>query len=83
MNDGTILEPTSQGRDALYWHHLCSPFLPAHDTPLAAVLVNWCDLIEKGNWYVDENGVADRGDRWKEADTEDKAEDYMTDWSCF
>lgn len=83
MNDGTILELTSQGQDALYRHHQCSPFLPAHDTPLAAVLVNWCDLIEKGNWHVDENGVADGGDRWKEADTQDQAEDYQTDWSCF
>jgi len=83
MNDGTIMKPEDQGQDALYGHHSCGPFMYAHGTPLAAVLVNWCDLIEKGNWHVDENGVAGGEDVWKQADTEDKAEDYMTDWSCF
>ena len=82
-NNGTIVKPSDQGQDALYRHGACTPFLPTHGTPLAAVLVNWCELVEKGNWHVDENGVAGEEDVWKQADTEDKAEDYMTDWGCF
>ena len=82
-NNGTIVKPSDQGQDALYRHGTCTPFLPAHGTPLAAVLVNWCELVEKGNWHIDENGVTGGEDIWKEADMKDKAQDYMTDWSCF
>jgi hypothetical protein len=62
---------------------MCFPFLYAHGTPLAAVLANWWELVENEVWHVDEDGVVGGADIWKEADTEENAEDYQTNWSCF
>jgi hypothetical protein len=82
-NDGTTVERECQGQSVLYQHGMCFPFLYAHGTPLAAVLANWWELVENEVWHVDEDGVVGGADIWKEADTEENAEDYQTNWSCF
>ncbi|KAF1934560.1 hypothetical protein EJ02DRAFT_461079 [Clathrospora elynae] len=71
------------GQDVLYQHGECFPFLPGHGTPLASVLVNLWEQIENENWDVDEGRVVGGEDTWKEADTEENAEDYHADYSCF
>lgn len=82
-NDGTTVERESQGHDVLYRHEQCCPVLPAHNPPLAAVLANWWEQVENENWHVDANGVVGGEDVWREADREENAEDYQTEWSCF
>jgi hypothetical protein len=57
--------------------------VPGHGTPLAAILVNWWEQVESENWLVDEHGIVGGEDVWKEADTEENAEDYQAKWSCF
>lgn len=77
------MEREKSRQDVLYQHGQCFPFLPAHGTPLAAILANWWEHVENENWHVDEHGVAGREDVWKEADTEEHGEDYQAEWSCF
>jgi hypothetical protein len=82
-SDGATVERGRPGQDVLYQHGVCFPFLPGHGTPLASVLVNWWEQIENENWDVDEGGVVGGEDTWKEVDTEENAEDYQADYSCF
>jgi len=82
-HDGSTVEREKAGQDVLYQHGQCFPFLPGHGTPLAAVLANWWERVENEDWQIDQNGVADGEDIWKEADTEENAEDYQAEWSCF
>jgi hypothetical protein len=44
---------------------------------LMRVLKNWLGMVERGDWTVDENGVAGGMDKWKEADTEEHWEKYV------
>jgi hypothetical protein len=80
--DGSTVERERAGQDVLYQHGVCNHFLPGHGTPLAAVLVNWWELVENEDWSVDENGVVGGEECWKKADTEDYAEDFPIDWEC-
>jgi hypothetical protein len=82
-SDGAKVERERSGQDVLYQHGECFPFLPGHGTPLAAVLASWWGQVENETWPVDENGVVGGEDTWKEADTEENAEDYQADYSCF
>jgi hypothetical protein len=79
--DGTTVE--RPGKSVLYQHGMCNPFIPGHNTPLAAVLVNWWEQIENNYWTIDEHGVAGGEDLWRKADTEEDAEHFKTEWSCF
>lgn len=41
------------------------------------ILENWVIMVEKGKWKIDENGVAEGVDKFKEADTEQHCDDYI------
>jgi hypothetical protein len=41
-----------------------------HLVQIDKVLNNWADRVEKGDWEVDEDGVAGGIDKFREADTE-------------
>lgn len=43
---------------------------------LELLFQNWKGMIENGHWTVDENGVSDGIDKFKEADTEEKCDLY-------
>lgn len=79
--DGSRIE--RPGQCVLYEHGLCNPFLPAHGTPLAAILVNWWEQIENEDWSVDEHGVAGGEELWKKADAEEGAENFKPEGACF
>jgi hypothetical protein len=81
--DGTTVEREKAGQDVVYQHGQCFPFVPDHGTPLATVLANWWEHVENEDWRVDGDGIACGEDAWKEADMEEKAENYQADWSCF
>lgn len=48
-----------------------------HEQSLVDVLESWRGIVERGDWQIDENGVAGSIDVWREADTEDKWERYV------
>ena len=60
---------------------LCSlgyhPFETDHGQNLASILKNWTSMVERGDWKVDEDGVAGGIEMWKEADTEEHWEKYV------
>jgi hypothetical protein len=53
------------------------PFGLMHSHGLSKILKNWLGMIERGDWKVDENGVAGGIDKWKEADTEEHWDKYV------
>ncbi|KAH8634367.1 hypothetical protein IG631_09767 [Alternaria alternata] len=48
-----------------------------HEQSLVDVLKNWRGMVERGDWQIDENGVAGGMDVWREADSEEKCEAYV------
>lgn len=53
------------------------PFETDHEQNLASILRNWIGMVERGDWKIDENGVAGGMEIWKEADTEEHWEKYV------
>ena len=53
------------------------PFEQPHEQSLVDVLESWRGMVERGDWQIDENGVAGNMDVWREADTEEKWEKYV------
>ncbi|CAO2656567.1 Nn.00g053700.m01.CDS01 [Neocucurbitaria sp. VM-36] len=53
------------------------PFETHNEQNLASVLRNWLGMVERGDWKIDENGVAGGMEIWKEADTEEHWEKYV------
>lgn len=53
------------------------PFEEQHEQSLVDVLKNWKGMVERGDWQIDENGVAGGMDVWREADSEEKWEAYV------
>jgi hypothetical protein len=52
------------------------PFSQGHEQRLVCVLKSWRGMVERGDWRVDQNGVAGGLDVWWEADTELRWEKY-------
>ncbi|KAK4063896.1 hypothetical protein Trihar35433_8604 [Trichoderma harzianum] len=52
-------------------------FIQTHDVQLKHVLWHWADMVEKGKWAVDVDGVAGGIEKWREADTKDHWQDYQ------
>ncbi|KAF2827127.1 hypothetical protein CC86DRAFT_445937 [Ophiobolus disseminans] len=52
-------------------------FIAAHDVQLRYVLWKWAEMVEEGKWEVDERGVVDGVEKWREADTEASWADYQ------
>lgn len=53
------------------------PFEITTTQNLASILKNWLGMVERGDWKVDENGVAGGMETWKEADTKEHWEKYV------
>jgi hypothetical protein len=53
------------------------PFETFIEQSLVGVLRNWLEMVERGDWKIDENGVAGGMDIWKEADTQEHWEKYV------
>ncbi|KAJ5114059.1 hypothetical protein N7456_002593 [Penicillium angulare] len=71
--------------DQLYQEDLFSGysgFLPwdSRSSYLHKVLESWAERVEMGDWQVDENGVADGIDKFKEADTVGHWREYFIPW---
>jgi hypothetical protein len=54
-----------------------SPFEMKYHPSLVDVLKSWLGMVERGDWEIDENGVAGGIEIWKEADTEEGWEGYV------
>jgi hypothetical protein len=80
MSSGEVAvpSPTSTELFQLGYNH----FIKGHDVQLKDVLWRWVELVESGKWEVDENGVKDNIEKWREADTEDCWQEYQLpmDW---
>ncbi|KAJ8112297.1 hypothetical protein OPT61_g5310 [Boeremia exigua] len=68
--------------DILYLHGSCNPSLPAHGTPLEAVLSTWYDLVNDGTWPVNADGVAGGEGKWRLADTREHAGKFQAAIHC-
>jgi hypothetical protein len=53
------------------------PFETVVEQSLVGVLRNWLEMVERGDWKIDENGVAGGIDIWNEADAEEHWEKYV------
>ncbi|CAO2656576.1 Nn.00g053790.m01.CDS01 [Neocucurbitaria sp. VM-36] len=53
------------------------PFEEQHEQSLVDVLESWRGMVERGDWPIDENGVAGGMDVWKEADSKEGWEGYV------
>jgi hypothetical protein len=56
-----------------------NPFVAPHPSQFVAVLENWYRTLMLGNWEVDENGVADGFEKYREADTEEHCMEFVVD----
>lgn len=58
------------------------PFVESHEVRLVQVLRAWLRHVESGSWDVGEDGVLGGMGKWREADTEERWEDYVvpTSW---
>lgn len=69
------------GRPGLSFHSLFqsgySPFIESHEVRLAQVLRAWTRLVERGVWEVGPDGILSGVDKWHEADTAARWEDYI------
>jgi hypothetical protein len=54
-----------------------SPFDNNHENRLVGVLKSWLGMVERGDWKIDQYGVAGGIDVWREADTEQGWEKYV------
>jgi hypothetical protein len=68
--------------DKLYQVYHISGILPwdSHSSQIHKVLDNWTERVEMGDWAVDETGVVDGIDKFKDADTPDHWRKYQTSW---
>jgi hypothetical protein len=71
-------QPLPERNDSLYQIGR-NPFVASHPTQLVAVLESWYRNLMLGNWEVDENGVADGIDKYREADTEEHCMEFVVD----
>ncbi|THX78588.1 hypothetical protein D6D04_05691 [Aureobasidium pullulans] len=64
------------GHDELYQigHN---PFVPDHGVSLLAILQNFCAHVETGDWTIDEEGVSDPIEKFREAEIEEHFEKYI------
>jgi hypothetical protein len=53
------------------------PFEEHHEQSLVDILESWRGMVERGDWQIDEHGVAGGIDVWREADSEGKWEKYV------
>jgi hypothetical protein len=53
------------------------PFDGIHENRLVGVLKSWFGMVERGDWKIDQYGVAGGIDVWREADTEQGWERYV------
>jgi hypothetical protein len=53
------------------------PFREMGEQKLVRVLESWLGMVERGDWKIDQFGVAGGIDVWKEADTEERWERYV------
>lgn len=60
----------------LYWPGY-QPFRETGEHRIVRVLESWLGMVERGDWKIDQAGVAGGIDAWKEADTEEGWEKYM------
>lgn len=72
-NAAAGIEPKSAELFQLGFNH----FIARHDVQLKHVLWKWLELVEEGKWEVDEHGVVEGIDKWKEADTEEHWSGYQ------
>jgi hypothetical protein len=67
------IEPKSTELYQLGFNH----FIASHDVQLKYVLERWVEMVEKGKWQVDQDGVMGGIEKWREADTEAFWSDYQ------
>lgn len=53
------------------------PFSESHEQRLVRVLKSWHGMVERGDWEIDQNGVAGGLDVWRKVDTELQWEKYV------
>jgi hypothetical protein len=76
--DGALYrENSSRGSLKSLYIPGCHPFETVVEQSLVGVLRNWLEIVERGDWKIDENGVAGGMDVWKEADAEEHWEKYV------
>jgi hypothetical protein len=71
-------QPLPERNDSLYQIGR-NPFIAPHPTQFVAVLENWYRNLMLGNWEVDENGVGDGIEKYREANTEEHCMEYVVD----
>lgn len=68
--------------DKLYQVYQFSGILPwdSHSSQIHKVLLNWAERVEIGDWEVNDDGVADGIEKFKDADTPENWKKYQTSW---
>ncbi|KAL2034377.1 hypothetical protein D6D19_03943 [Aureobasidium pullulans] len=73
-SDGRIMQ---KSHTEVYAHGI-NPFTLRHGPKLTAILENWLMNVKSGHWTVDEQGVSGGVEAWKQADTEEHWEKYVS-----
>lgn len=81
-SNGVLLSRCDDMSDKLYQVYQFSDILPwdSHSSQIHKVLLNWAERVEKGDWGVNEDGVADGIGKFKDADTPENWKKYATSW---
>jgi hypothetical protein len=67
------MEPQSAELYQLGFNH----FIAAHDVQLRYVLGRWLEMVEEGEWEVDEHGVVGGVEKWRDANAEEHWAEYQ------
>lgn len=80
--NGVPLSRYGDTYDKLYRVYHSSGILPrdSHSSAIHKVLRNWAERIEMGDWEVDDDGVVDGIEKFKDADTPASWQKYQTSW---
>lgn len=63
------MEPDDTFSDVYQPGH--QPLTEMHAVRLISILQNWLEMVQRGDWEVDSDGVLGSIDEWRKADTED------------
>ncbi|KAG9690144.1 hypothetical protein KCU95_g13948, partial [Aureobasidium melanogenum] len=73
-SDGRLMQ---KSHTEVYAHGI-NPFTLRHGPKLTAILENWLMNVKSGHWAVDEQGVSGGVEVWKQADTEEHWDKYVS-----
>ncbi|CAN9428050.1 unnamed protein product [Alternaria sp. RS040] len=77
LTDSALFDQTGGDSHVDLYRPGHQPLENHHEQSLVDVLKNWRGMVERGDWQIDENGVAGGMDVWREADSEEKWEAYV------